>query len=68
VCRLLVLQQPVRVLQAEIVLRVIGSGVEGLAEDGDGFDGHTADVRVNFRVALDDYEETLQSVLSDESD
>lgn len=63
--RLLVLQQAIRVLQAEIVLRVIGSGVERLAEDGDGFDGRTADVRVDFRIVLDDYEETSQGVRPD---
>ena len=64
--RLLVLQQPIRVLQAEIVLRVLGGGVERLAEDGDGFDGRTADVRVDFRVVLDDHEETSQGVRSDQ--
>jgi len=71
--RLLVLKQPIRVLQAEVVrlvLRVIGRigrGVERrLAEDGDGFDGRTADVRVDFRVVLDDHEETSQGVRPDQ--
>jgi hypothetical protein len=64
--RLLVLQEPVRVLQAEIALRVRGGGVGGVAEDGDGVDGREADIRVDVGVILDDYEETWKSVCSDE--
>jgi len=54
---LLVFQQFVSVLQAEIALRV--RVIDRVAEDDDGFDGRPADIWVDVRVILDDPEKAL---------
>ena len=58
--RLLVFQQLVSVVQAEIALGV--RGIDRVAEDDDGFNSRPADIWVDVRVNLDDPEKTLQRV------
>jgi hypothetical protein len=58
--RLLIFQQLVSVVQAEIALRV--RGIDRVAEDDDGFNSRPTDIWVDVRVVLDDHEKILKSV------
>jgi hypothetical protein len=60
--RLLILQQLVCVLQAEIALRV--RVIDRVAEDDDCFNSRPADIGVNVRIVLDDHEKALESVIA----